>query len=324
MALSNHYYYDEEKCEFIRVEQNKFELIIYTTCLWILNGLVLGAIGLAALSSTVGTPAELALKAENETLLEQMESARESITSIESQLETISELDNELYRSLLGLDPVEPDNRLSGIGGSDPYSDFDIYSEDTRELLRWTSSKINSLQRRIVVQRASFDEIQAYYNRNRNLLRHLPAIKPVNNIILSGYGMRIHPVLNYRRMHEGVDFRAEIGTPIYATGDATVRSARREGSYGLMIVLDHDHGYETRYAHLSGFAEGIRAGTEVRRGDLIGYTGNTGMTQGPHLHYEVRIDGQSVDPLNYLIADTSPEEYQMFQQISDNNPMSMD
>ncbi len=324
MSLNNHYYYDEEKCEFVPVQHSRFDLTIYTACLWILNGVVLAGIGITLLSNYIGTPAELALKAENETLIEQMKTTRESINVLESRMESISEMDNEMYRSVLGMDPIAPEERMAGIGGTDPYSEFDVYSEETSDILRWTSSKLDNLERRMGIQQVSFNEIKGYYNENREFMRHLPAIKPTTGILLSGFGMRVHPVLKYRRMHEGVDFRADIGTPIYATGDATVKIAGRRGSYGLMIVLDHGKNYETRYAHLSGFADGIRPGTEVNRGDLIGYSGDTGMTQGPHLHYEVRLNGKPVDPLNYLIADTSPEEYLMYQDIARNNPMSMD
>jgi len=323
MPDRNHFYYDSETCEFIPVEQNRFDLVIYMACLWILNGLILGTVGLSLLSSYVGTPAELALKSENERLHQQFQFTRESIQRLETQIESIAQMDSEMYRSVLGLDPVS-DEGEHGTGGTDPYSSFDIYSKETSEILRWTASRIDNLERQINVQRISFEEIQGFYNENREMLRHLPAIKPVNGSILSGYGMRLHPVLRYNRMHEGVDFRADVGTPVYATGDGDVTISGRRGSYGIMLVLDHGHGYETRYAHLSGFADGIRPGVSVKRGDLIGYTGNTGMTQGPHLHYEVRINGEPVDPLNYLIADTTPEEYQMYQDIARNNPLSMD
>lgn len=318
------YFYDPEKCEFVPAKQNRMEEVVYTACLWILNGLVLAGIGLTLLSTYIGTPAELALKAENETLIRQMVQVRESIVKLESQMEEIIETDNEMYRSVLGLNPISADERMAGTGGSDPYSRFDLYSEEASEILRWTAERLDNLERRIGIQKLSFDEIKRYYNENQELLRHLPAIKPVNGIVLSGFGMRMHPVLRYQRMHEGIDFRAESGTPVYATGEGTVRTAGRRGSYGLMISIDHGGGYETRYAHLSRIGEGIRPGVTVERGQLIGYSGNTGLTQGPHLHYEVRLANKAVDPLNYLISDTTPEEFKMYQDIAQNNPMSMD
>jgi len=324
MPLKNHFFYDEQKCEFVPVAYNKSEHFIFTACLWIINGVVLAGIGIVLLSTYVGTPAELALKAENQTLLQQLQTTRLSIIDLETRMSEIIEMDNEMYRSVLGLEPIPESERQTGVGGTDLYSEFDLYTEETSEILRWTASKIDLLERRINIQQLSFEEIKEYYNHNKERMRHLPAIRPVSGILLSGYGMRNHPVHQYRRMHDGVDFRADIGTEVFATGDATVRFAGRLGTYGLLIRLDHGQGYETRYAHLSGFAEGIRVGTRVKRGDLIGYTGDTGVTQGPHLHYEIRINGRSVDPLNYLFADTTPEEYQMYREIANTNMNSMD
>jgi len=324
MPPGHHYYYDEDRCEFVPVNPNRFDLVISTACLWILNGLLLAAVGITLLSNYIGTPAELALKAENETLYREMESARSSISDLESRLESIAEMDNEMYRSVLGLDPIPAEERLAGTGGSDPYTEFDVYSEKTSEILRWTARKLDNLERRVGIQKVSFDEIKSYYNENQKLLSHLPAIKPINGVVLSGFGMRLHPVLQYRRMHEGLDFRADVGTPVYATGDGTIKRRSRRGSYGQLIIIDHGHGYESWYAHLSGYADGLQVGSEIKRGELIGYSGNTGMTQGPHLHYEIHVDNKPIDPVNYLIADTTPEEYQMYQEIALNNPMSMD
>jgi len=229
-----------------------------------------------------------------------------------------------MYRSVLGMDPVPTEQLEPGTGGADIYSEFDLYSQSSADILKWTSSRLDNLERRINVQKMSFNEIKAYYNDNQERLSHLPVIRPVDGVLLSGYGMRVHPVFKYRRMHDGIDFRADVGTETFATGDGVVKYAGRRGSYGNLLEIDHGFGYTTRYAHLSGFAEGIRAGAEVKRGDLVAYTGNTGVTEGPHLHYEVRIKGNSVDPMNYLFGDITPEEYLMYQEVARNNPKSMD
>lgn len=323
-TLKNHFYYDEEKCEFVPIQHDKSELIIYTACLWILNGIVLAGVGLSLLSSYIGTPAEIALQSENDALVQQLHETRNSIENLESRISDIAQIDNDMYRTVLGMNPLTEKDRQENIGGRDPYSDFDVYSEDASEILRWTASRLNNLERRVNIQKISFEEIKEYYNDNHDRLSHIPAIKPVNGVILSGYGMRIHPVLGYQRMHEGLDFRVDIGTPVYASGDATVKSTSRRGTYGLMVILDHGFGYETRFAHLSGFAQGIKPGTKLKRGDLVGFTGRSGMVQGPHLHYEVRVDGNPVDPIHYLFADTTPDEYMMYQEIASSNPQSMD
>lgn len=324
MLSNKHFAYDPESCEFIPVEYKKSEEAIHTLSIWLISGIVLATIAISLLSNYLGTPAELALKAENRVLIEQLSNTKSSILLLEDEMQQISQTDNELYRSVLGMDPISEEARNPGIGGSDLYSEFDLYSADASEILKWTSSKLDNLERRINLQRMSFTEIQSYYNENQERLSHLPAIRPLSGVLLSGFGMRIHPTLKYRRMHEGIDFRADIGTKVFATGDGTITTSRLRGSYGNLIIIDHGFGYTTRYAHLSGFAENIRPGTKVTRGQLIGYTGNTGVTEGPHLHYEIRVDGQPVDPLNYLFADITPEEYMMYQEVARNNPKSMD
>lgn len=313
MAQKNHFYYDSERCEFVPIEYDLKKKLLHSFSFWLINGIVLAAFGIAVLTNFVGTPAEIMLKDENEALVEQLKRAELSITEIEEQLSTISELDNEMYRSILGLDPVGKDLRMAGTGGTDAYSKFDYYSDETSEILRSTASKIDRLERKLGIQKISFTEVKNYYNSNRDRLKSIPAIRPVNGIIISGYGMRIHPVLRYKRMHEGIDFRADIATEVYATGDGVVKFAGRKGTFGNLIEIDHGFDFVTRYAHLSNFADNLRAGQEIKRGDLIGYTGNTGLTEGPHLHYEVLVKNRPIDPLNYLIADVTPEEYLLFK-----------
>lgn len=324
MSHNNHFIYDADRCDFVPVQYNRKQQILHTFSFWLINGIVLASLGIAILSNNIGTPAEIALRAENQALINQLESTKASITDLENQMGEISELDNEMYRSVLGLDPISYDERQAGTGGSDIYSEFDFYSEETSEILRWTSSRLDNLERRIGIQKMSFEEIKNYYNNNQERMSHIPAIRPVNGIMISGFGMRVHPVLKYKRMHEGLDFRADIGTNVFSTGHGVVKFAGRRGTFGNLLVIDHGFGFTTRYAHLSSFAEGIRSGAEVDRGQLVAYSGNSGLTEGPHLHYEVQLNKQAIDPLNYLFADISPEEYQMYKDIAANNPMSMD
>jgi len=325
MTRKNHFYYDSDRCEFVPIEYDLKKKLIHSFSFWLINGIVLAAFGIALLSNYVGTPAEIMLKDENQALVEQLKLAETSITDIENQLESISQLDNEMYRTILGLDPVTEDLRMAGTGGSDAYSEYDYYSEDTAAILRSTASKLDRLERRLGVQKVSFAEVKKYYSTNRERLKSIPAIRPVNGIIISGYGMRIHPVLRYKRMHEGIDFRADIATDVYATGDGVIKFAGRNGTFGNLIEIDHGFGFVTRYAHLSSFVNKLKVGQEVKRGELIGFTGNSGLTEGPHLHYEVLVNNRPIDPLNYLIADVTPEEYLLFKRngsTSTNEPLS--
>lgn len=324
MALNNYFYYDKDSCEFIPVEYNSLERIVYTACVWILCGVVLSGIGISVLSFSVGTPAEIALKAENNELINQLKKTKTKIQNLDSRVDQLAKVDNEMYRSVLGMEQISYDERQAGAGGADVYSKFDVYNQETSEILKWTAENLESLERSINIQKLSFKEIKSYYNKNQKKMKHIPAIKPTKGILLSGFGMRFHPILQYRRMHEGLDFRANVGSKIYATGDGVVKYARRNGTYGRLIIIDHGYGYETYYAHLSSYAKGIKPGKKVNRGDLIGYSGQSGRVEGPHLHYEVHHNDKAVDPLNYLFADTTPEEYMMYKDIVENNQKSLD
>jgi murein DD-endopeptidase MepM/ murein hydrolase activator NlpD len=313
----NYYYFDKNACEFKKVEYNPTDRVIHTISLWLLTGLVISGIIITSLSTVVGTPAEIALKAENRELLTQMRNSRDAISKLNLQIESIAERDNEIYRSVLGMKPIAYDERLAGAGGADIYNRFDSYSNEASELLKWSAANLETLERRVGIQRLSLDEIKSIYNNNQQRLSHLPVMRPVDGMILSNYGMRMHPVLKMRLMHEGMDFRANIGTPVFATGNGTIRFAGNRGTLGLLIEIDHSHGYITRYAHLSKLEAGIRSGTKVNRGDLIGYSGNSGRVSGPHLHYEILKNGRSVDPIQYLFTDITPQEYLLYKRMSE-------
>lgn len=324
MSLKNHFYYDESTCEFIPITYDRKEQVVYNLSIWILTGVVFAGIGIILLSTKVGSPSELALQAENEVLYTQLEDTKQALITLDSQLEDIAERDNEVYRSILGLSEISADERLAGIGGINPYEEYDIFNESTSELLKWTASKVDNLERKIGIQNLSFEEIKNQYNNNKEKLTHIPAIKPSSGILISGFGLRFHPVLQYYRPHNGLDFRAEIGSPVYATGDGTIKYTGRKGNLGKIVIIDHGFGFETLYAHLSTFNSDLKIGSEVKRGQEIAKSGDTGLVEGPHLHYEVHLNNRQVNPLFYLFADTSPEEYQMFKQISETNANSLD
>jgi len=245
MSLNNHYYYDEESCEFIPIKYNKAEQVIYNLSVWILTGVVLSGLGIIILSSYIGTPAELALKAENEVLFKQLETTKTSMIEIDNQLKSIAESDNEVYRSVLGLDEISTDEREAGTGGAITNPEFDVYNQTSAELLKWTSAKIDNLERRVSIQKISFEELKQAYNTNKEKLQHLPAIKPTSGILLSSFGMREHPVLGYSRRHGGADFRADIGSPVYSTANGKVRYTGLRGTLGRIIVIDHGFGLNT-------------------------------------------------------------------------------
>ena len=185
---------------------------------------------------------------------------------------------------------------------------------------------MNLLEREIVVQSQSFDELRRLASSRADRLSHIPAIQPVSELMLkqmaSGYGRRVDPVYGTMKFHEGMDFACDVGTPVYATGDGTVKAADWHSGYGNRIDIDHGFGYLTRYAHLSKIS--VKPGQSVKRGDLIGLSGNTGKSTGPHVHYEVRLKDVPQNPVNYYFYDLTPEEYAAMIEHAENAGHVMD
>ncbi len=184
-----------------------------------------------------------------------------------------------------------------------------------------TTQKLDMLNRQLYIQSKSFDEVVDLCKNHDEMLKCIPAIMPVSNKNLkktaSGYGVRIDPIYKTAKFHAGMDFSANIGTPVYATGDGTVVKAGWETGYGNLIQVDHGFGYVTWYAHLSKYK--VRPGQKVVRGEVIGEVGNTGKSTGPHLHYEVHVKGKVQNPVNYYFMDLSAEDYDKMIQIAANH-----
>ncbi len=323
--MSQFYYYDPETCEFKDIQYTNLEKLVHAFTQWSLFGIVIGGLLVIFLSLFAGTPAEIALQAENRALLEQLRANRTAIEGLDEQISRLEEADNEIYRQVLGMDRSDFEAQLQrGQGGAPIDPDLDVLQQETADLIRWMRENLDRLDRRANLQLQSFEEVKAYYKANQEKMRHIPAIRPIGSDVVSGFGMRMHPVLNFRRMHEGLDFRASIGTDIYATGDGIVTQAEFNSSYGRMIRINHGHGFETIYAHLSRYAPQIRVGRRVTRGEVIGYSGDSGLVEAPHLHYEVIRNGSAVNPIFYLFADISPEEYLQYRRISEENDSSLD
>ena len=177
------------------------------------------------------------------------------------------------------------------------------------------------LNRQLYIQSKSFDEIVDLCKNHDEMLKCIPAIQPVSNKNLkqtaSGFGYRIDPIYKTTKFHSGMDFSANIGTPVYATGDGRGVKVGWESGYGKLIKVDHGFGYVTWYAHLNNYK--VRVGQKVVRGEIIGEVGNTGKSTGPHLHYEVHLKGKVVNPVNYYFMDLSAEDYDKMIEIAANH-----
>lgn len=266
-----------------------------------------------------GTPSENALRIENSQL-----QAQYNVLSVrlEEALEVMADLqqrDDNLYRVILQADPISGDVRKAGYGGTNRYEHLEEMAN--AKLVIETTKKLDMLGRQLYIQSKSYDEVVQLCKQNDERLQCIPAIQPVSNKDLkqtaSGYGMRIDPIYKTHKFHSGMDFSANTGSPVYATGNGTVVSSGWESGYGLTVEIDHGFGYQTRYAHLS--ATSVRKGQKVTRGETIGKVGSTGKSTGPHLHYEVVTKGRKVNPVNYYFMDLSAEDYDRMVQMAENH-----
>jgi hypothetical protein len=292
---------------------------------YLFAGLVIGAIGVVLYASFFKDPETARLSREVKFLKGQISELNNQIDTLELFVTDLEEKDDNVYRSIFGAEPYPEHLRKGGIGGSDRYRELKGF--DNSEEIIETQKRINRLQRALVSQSKSFEEVYELAKSKDTMLKCIPAIQPVSNKDLkrlaSGFGMRIHPIYKIAKMHTGLDFTADIGTEIYATGDGVVESIESKYSgYGQHVIINHGFGYESLYAHMSRVA--VRPGQKVRRGEIIGYVGNTGTSTGPHLHYEVMKNGEKVDPSFYFYSDITPEQYEDMLKRSANAKQSFD
>lgn len=318
MSKNRYYYYDHESCTFVEmVPDQKKRYLRYG--MWGGGTLVFALILALLFGDSMTTPSELALKAENEALKTQLEETSERMGAYSEQLEEMAEADQQLYRTLLQAEPIGEDVRQVGVGGADLNERFDVFRRSTSDLLSNTAEQLDELERKISLQSSSYRELTELASQHEERLAQLPALKPIDGPIVSSYGMRTHPVLQVRQMHHGVDILVDIGTPIYAPGDGVVREVSSTSAYGNFLVIEHpEAGYNTLYAHLSEVPSHVTPGSTVSRGDEIAFSGNTGRTTGPHLHYEVRDSSdQPVNPSEFFTPGLTPSEFQLMIAQSD-------
>ena len=262
-------------------------------------GMGLGAGCFILLLWLFGSPSEKDLRVENSRLLAQYHILSTRLDEALDVMQQLQQRDDNLYRVILQADPVAGALRTASYGNTNRYE----------ELMDMANAKlvVNTTQKQ-------HDE----------MIQCVPAIQPVSNKNLkqtaSGYGTRIDPIYKTVKFHAGMDFSANIGTPVYATGNGTVKTAGWEGLYGKCITIDHGFGYVTRYAHLNEI--NVRVGQKVLRGETIGKVGTTGKStgpHGPHLHYEVHLRGQIMNPVNYYFMDLDADDYDKMIEIAANH-----
>lgn len=267
----------------------------------------------------IETPSMKDVQAENSRLLSQYNILSQRLDDAMEVLHELQQRDDNMYRAVLGAEPVPESARHSGYGGTNRYDE--LMDMDNAQLVVFTTQKMDMLAKQLYVQIKSFDELVKISREQEERLRCLPAIQPIANRDLkrtaSGYGYRVDPIYNVRKFHEGMDFSCDVGTPVYATANGVVTLAKWCQGYGWTVEIDHGYNYVTRYAHLKEFK--VKRGQRVVRGEQIALSGNTGKSSGPHLHYEVLEKGRPVNPINFYFMDLDAEGYDEMLRMAENH-----
>ncbi|MDH5398942.1 MAG: M23 family metallopeptidase [Cyclobacteriaceae bacterium] len=285
------------------------------------------ALGITYAYHSYFTPVkETRLLVENHDIKAQWDLLDHNITSLTDEIKQLEIRDDNIYRTILDVEPIASTVRQAGVGGSDPFQD--INTSDTREseMVLNTYKVLDKLKKQMYIQTRSYDDLEKILDEKQRMWNSKPAIYPLNYKDIrrtgSGFGWRSHPIFKRLKFHSGLDISAAHGKPIYATGDGIITTTRYSKSYGNVVYIDHDFGYETRYAHMSAFT--VKEGQTVKRGDVIGYIGSTGWSTSPHVHYELVHNGKHIDPVPYLNKNLSEEELEKIIEASNEHDLVMD
>ncbi len=283
----------------------------------LLLGTIFAILGTYYLSS----PLENQLQTENDNIKYSYKQLNNKIHKVSTTLADLQESDDDVYRTIFGVEPIPATVRNAGYGGTDRYKPLKGYAESN--LMINSTRELDAVSKKLIVQSNSYDEIVTLVKDKEKMLACIPAIRPITNKDLtrfgSPFGYRMHPILGYLRLHAGIDLTAPKGTPIYASGNGVItRADASNRGYGKHVRISHGYGYTTVYAHMSKML--VKPGQKVKRGDLIGLVGSTGLSTCAHLHYEVRINNTPVNPVNFYYNDLSDEEYaQMIDEAKNSN-----
>ena len=318
------YYYDTETCRYEKVKASKVDITFNILGLLVVSAVL--AVGFATFYTKMFPSKEVVqLKEEKQELLTKYQVLNKEISQATDMLSHLQQRDNKLYRSMFEVEPIPMEMRKGGTGGSEKYKHLLDDNLVNETLIINTHEKLDNLKKQMYIQTKSYDELMKLAQGKNDMMASIPAIQPLAKKHLtafaSGFGLRTHPIYKVRKMHTGCDLTAKTGTPVHATGDGVVIKSEWSSGYGKLVEVDHGYGYITRYAHLSAFD--CKKGQKLKRGQLVGKVGSTGLSVAPHLHYEVRYNGVALNPINYFFNDLSPAEYQQLIEISSHDGQSL-
>ena len=319
------YYYDTKSLSYKPIHKNMN--VAFSILKYIIVSSIMSFIFIIVLGTIIDSPKEKQLKREIAFLELQYQSIYEKVSNAQLVLDDIQKRDDNIYRMIFEVEPIDESIRKAGFGGANRYEKYRGFKYS--ELIIEAKKKIDKLNKQLFIQSKSFDDVIQLANNKAAMLSCIPAIQPISNKDLkrmaSGYGYRIDPIYKTRKFHNGMDFSAPIGTPVYATGNGVIEKIKRsraKTNYGNYILINHGYDYQSFYAHLDKIL--VSAGKQIKRGDLIGHVGNTGKSTAPHLHYEVRYKKRKINPANFYYNDLTPQEYEHMLFISSQENQSFD
>jgi murein DD-endopeptidase MepM/ murein hydrolase activator NlpD len=292
---------------------------------FIAAAIVTGIIIVILIFQYIDSPKEKLLRQQNQSYQESYSVLQERVKQLELQMSELENRDNDVYRSIFESDPIPDSARVKEMEAKKEVRLIQNLSNS--DLIKNMVAQLNNLILRVAYQGTSYVEITNMVKNKEKLLKAIPAIQPVSNKNLNriggSFGYRIDPVYKDFRFHQGLDFTAPSGTPIYATADGVVQAAGfSTDGYGNKVVINHGYGYQTLYGHMARVK--AKVGQQVKRGEVIGYIGSTGKSTGPHCHYEVIKKGIKVDPVYYFYNDLTPEQFDRLLKAAANNKQSLD
>lgn len=310
------YKYSKENLSYDRIVLTPKLILRFTIIKFIMSFLTI-----IILTTIFDTPKENRLKDEIKQLEHEFYLIDTKANDVLNLLNILEEKDSVIYNSLFNntIDDTTLNKFKSGY--------ITEYPGNFKDTITNIGDKLTTIERSLENANYKFRKLIIEISSNNNRLKHIPAIQPISNDDLrrtsSGFGYRIHPIYKIRKLHKGMDFVAPVGTPIYATGDGIVEVASNSYyGYGRYVRINHGYGYETAYAHMDKIK--VKRGERIKRGQVIGHLGNTGLSTGPHLHYEVHVNGKYVDPINYYFHDLTIEQYDEMRTISRGIVKSLD
>ena len=324
MARQKHYIFNQLTQNFEVLEMSRARKVLRFVLI-LLAFLGIAVIFAILLFTFFKSPKEKMQARELEYMKLQYEIMNDRLDNLEVLMADMEQRDNNLYRVMFEADPIPSSLRRSGFSGADRYADLYGYKNSTQVVS--AARKLDVIASQLYNQSVSYDTLFALARNKSAMLAHIPAIFPLKGTdikyISSYFGHRPDPIYKVEKFHSGIDFSAQMGTEVYATGDGVVYDVEKgHWGYGNMVTIDHGFGYKTRYAHLQKAA--VRKGQKVKRGQCIGFIGNTGKTTGVHLHYEVLKNDVQIDPINFFYNDLTPDEYEQILQQSTLPTQTMD